>query len=359
MDTSYDKVISYLTEEQGLSLEEAEEIMVLCVEQGMNPTEIFGRGLVDMLNLLPKKKKVEPAKPQPTGNPAQGNLLTKKGTAQNFTGGRTPFTSTSPVPAASSPLPKPPTKPAVSPGQMRIPGMSDAAQALRNVTRNPNTGMPGGSNAGLTMSGGSAAARNQSIFKPQPTRTAPSLPKPPSAATLSRGARLLKNLKGPAAVAAEIGGEMLLEPVARKAGEELGKALTRGVASATGTTDKVRTRLPSYYGAKGPDLTRDIAQGIKSREPKQPRGMSNIPPAEGMVNNPDYGKPGSVSKPEAPKPAPKPPTAQERAYGARSKLTAAQQELNRQYDIDRGLKGGRVTRPNSPALDKYLAKRKK
>ena len=159
MDTSYDKVISYLTEEQGLSLEEAEEIMVLCVEQGMNPTEIFGRGLVDMLNLLPKKKKVEPTKPQPTGTPRQGNLLTKTGQAQNFTRGRTPFTSTSPVPAASSPLPKPTKPPTQAPGQMRIPGMSDRAQALRNVTRNPNTGMPGGSNAGLSMSGGSAAAR--------------------------------------------------------------------------------------------------------------------------------------------------------------------------------------------------------
>ena len=297
MDTSYDKVISYLTEEQGLSLKEAEEIMVLCIEQGMNPVEIFGRGLVDMLNLLPKKKKVEPAKPQPTGTPAQGNLLTKKGTAQNFTGGRTPFTSTSPVPAASSPLPKPPTKPAVSPGQMRIPGMSDAAQTLRNVTRNPNTGMPGGSNAGLTMSGGSAAARNQSIFKPQPTRTAPSLPKPPSAATLSRGARLLRSLKGPVAVGAEIAADATLTPVAKAAGNELGKALTRGVASATGTTDKMRSRLPSYYGAAGPDLTRDIVQGVKSREPKT--GMSNIPPAEGPVNNPNFGK-----KPAPVKPAP-------------------------------------------------------
>ena len=64
-------------------------------------------------------------------------------------------------------------------------------------------------------------------------------------------------------------------------------------------------------------------------------------------------------KPAAPKPAPKPLTAKERAYGARSKLTAAQQELNRQYDIDRGLKDGRVTKPTSSALDKYLAKRKK
>ena len=61
----------------------------------------------------------------------------------------------------------------------------------------------------------------------------------------------------------------------------------------------MRSRLPSYYGAAGPDLTRDIAQGIKSREPKQPRGMSNIPPAEGPVNNPNFGK-----KPAPVKPAP-------------------------------------------------------
>ena len=295
MDTSYDKVISYLTEEQGLSLKEAEEIMVLCIEQGMNPVEIFGRGLVDMLNLLPKKKKVEPPKPQPTGTPAQGNLLTKKGTAQNFTGGRTPFTSTSPVPAASSPLPKPPTKPAVSPGQMRIPGMSDRAQALRNVTRNPNTGMPGGSNAGLTMSGGSAAARNQSIFKPQPTRTAPSLPKPP--VRIPTSMRALNLVKGPLAVGAEMGANALLEPLAKKAGEEIAKASLRGIAAATGKTDKARAAVPSLYGAKGPDLTPDIVQGVKSREPKT--GMSNIPPAEGPVNNPNFGK-----KPAPVKPAP-------------------------------------------------------
>ena len=37
-------------------------------------------------------------------------------------------------------------------------------------------------------------------------------------------------------------------------------------------------------------------------EPKQSTGMSNIPPQEGMINNPDFGKPGSVSEPEEPKP---------------------------------------------------------
>ena len=295
MDTSYDKVISYLTEEQGLSLKEAEEIMVLCIEQGMNPVEIFGRGLVDMLNLLPKKKKVEPAKPQPTGTPAQGNLLTKKGTAQNFTGGRTPFTSTSPVPAASSPLPKPPTKPVVSPGQMRIPGMSDRAQALRNVTGNPNTGMPGGSNAGLSMSGGTNATRNQSVFRAQPSRTAPTLPKPPVRIPVSM--RALNLAKGPLAVGAEMGANALLEPLAKKAGEEIAKASLRGIAAATGKTDKARAAVPSLYGAKGPDLTPKIVQGVKSREPKT--GMSNIPPAEGPVNNPNFGK-----KPAPVKPAP-------------------------------------------------------
>ena len=245
---------------------------------------------------------------------------------------------------------KNPTKTGPVTGQ-KVPGV----QQSRRATRIPNA--TGGAVTGSLRSGnlsfpgdrsGAYAAAKQSLSAPP-------------AATLSRGvglARRLKGLvKGPAAVAAEIGGEMLLEPLAKKAGEEIAKASLRGIAAATGKTDKARAAVPSLYGAKGPDLTPDIVQGVKSREPKT--GMSNIPPAEGPVNNPDYGKPGSVSKQEAPKPAPKPPTAKERAYGARSKLTAAQQELNRQYDIDRGLKGGRVTRPNSPALDKYLAQRKK
>ena len=293
MDTSYDKVISYLTEEQGLSLKEAEEIMVLCVEQGMNPTEIFGRGLVDMLGLT-KKKKAEPVRPQATGTPRQGSLLTKKGTAQNFTGGRYPFTSTDPVPAASSSLPKPPTKPAVSPGQMQIPGTSARAQELRNVTRNPNTGMPGGSNAGLSMSGGTNATRNQGIFKAQPTRTAPGLPTPP--AKLTTGMKALRGLRGPLQVGAEIAADAALTPIAKAAGTKLANATLRGIASATGKTDKAKSAVPSLYGAKGPDLTPDIVKGVKSREP---RGMSNIPPAEGQVNNPNYGK-----KPEPVKPAP-------------------------------------------------------
>ena len=186
---------------------------------------------------------------------------------------------------------KNPTKTGPVTGQ-KVPGV----QQSRPATRIPNA--TGGAVTGSLRSGnlsfpgdrsGAYAAAKQSLSAPP-------------AATLSRGvglARRLKGLvKGPLAVGAEIAADATLTPVAKAAGNELGKALTRGVASATGTTDKMRSRLPSYYGAAGPDLTRDIVQGVKSREPKQPRGMSNIPPAEGMVNNPDYGK-NPVQRPAA------------------------------------------------------------
>ena len=281
MDTSYDKVISYLTEEQGLSLQEAEEIMVLCVEQGMDPVEIFGRGLVDMLNLLPKKKKVEAPKPTvapkpvpstSTGTPAQGNLLTKKGTAQNFTGGRTPFTSTSPVPAASSPLPQPAAPAPQAPGQLKL--KLFPAPKTKSVNPIPTKVQPPapkpefGPNAAkptlypkpteLRPGGQTPKPEFKTTQPPQPPRTNPGgatviprtnantrvvqppAPKPNFGQSLQnlgnrayataaakpltrlpRGSRL----KGPALAAAEIGAEMALEPVA-KAG---GNALTRTI----------------------------------------------------------------------------------------------------------------------------------
>jgi len=79
--------------------------------------------------------------------------------------------------------------------------------------------------------------------------------KPPT--RLPRGSRL----KGPAAVAAEIGGEMLLEPVA-KAG---GRALTRTILDITGQGNKARQVAPSLYGKAGPDFTPEIKTGIQQR----------------------------------------------------------------------------------------------
>ena len=52
---NFDKVYSYLTEEEGLSPEEASRAMVIMVEQGFDPTQVFLRGLSSMLGFLPQK----------------------------------------------------------------------------------------------------------------------------------------------------------------------------------------------------------------------------------------------------------------------------------------------------------------
>ena len=225
--------------------------------------------------------------------------------------------------------------------------------------------------------GGQTPAPNFKVSTPTTPRTpvssVPTTPKlsPSSVSTLSRGASLLKNLKGlakgPIAVAAEIGAEKMLEPVAR----EGGNALARTLLDLTGKGNRARQVSPSLYGKAGPDFTQDIAKGIQQRsklaqqsaetqaasQPKpEPTGERS---AAANAKKQELAKAEAQRRREATKPAPKPPTAQERAYGERSKLTQDQQAMNRQYDIDRGLENGKVTKPQSKALDKYLAKRKK
>ena len=129
---------------------------------------------------------------------------------------------------------------------MRIPGLSSRAQELRNVTGNPNLGLPGNKGGGLAVTGGSNATRNKSIFKAQPTRTAPGLPQPPAT---------------PAAVKL------------KKA------AIPVGVAGATGL---------ALSGGEGPK---------KSEDPRRPDG--SLPP---------YTPPRPPADPEPPKKAPAPST---------------------------------------------------
>ena len=157
MENFYEEVYQYLIE-RGIEDDEATEVVNHLYEANVHEygllTENRGKAILNMLKavgmmsgILKKPgarqavKQVIPKVKQ--GTPLQGNLLTKKGTAQNFTGGRTPFTGTDPVPAASSALPQPVKPPRTSPGQMQIPGTSNRAQDLRNVTRNPNLGLPG------------------------------------------------------------------------------------------------------------------------------------------------------------------------------------------------------------------------
>ncbi len=200
MDNFYEEVYQYLIDE-GIEEEEATEVVNHLYEANVHEygliTENRGNAVLSMLKAVgmmsgilknPAAKQAVKAttKKITSGTARQGKLLTTKGTAQNFTKGRTPFTGTDPVPAASSALPTPKVAPSTSPGQMQIPGTSARAQELRNVTRNPNTGLSGGGNTGLTMSGGKASQRSMPTLKSQPRRVAPKVDGP-SAMTITKG----------------------------------------------------------------------------------------------------------------------------------------------------------------------------
>lgn len=199
MDNFYEEVYQYLIDE-GIEEEEATEVVNHLHEANVHEygliTENRGKAVLSMLKAVgmmsgilknPAAKQAVKAttKKITSGTARQGKLLTTKGTAQNFTKGRTPFTGTDPVPAASSALPTPKVAPSTSPGQMQIPGTSNRAQDLRNVTGNPNLGLPG-NKQGFAVTGGKASQRSMPTLKAQPERVAPSLPKPPVSPIVSK-----------------------------------------------------------------------------------------------------------------------------------------------------------------------------
>ena len=119
MENFYEELYQYLIE-RGIDDGEATEVVNYLYEDSIHEygliTENKGRAMLNVLKavgymsgVLKKpgaKKAVKQVVQKVQGTPVQGKLLTKTGKAQNFTSGRTPFTGTSPVPAASSPLPK-------------------------------------------------------------------------------------------------------------------------------------------------------------------------------------------------------------------------------------------------------------
>jgi len=135
-------------------------------------------------------------------------------------------------------------------GTRSVPTMKDLGAAPK-----PQFG-PGSTSTGQSFPKPPRVPRDAGAFARQRL-----MAKPPTAATLSRGARLLKGLKGPVAVAAEIGAEMALEPVA-KAG---GRALARTILDLTGKGNRARQVAPSLYGKAGPDFTPEIKTGIQQR----------------------------------------------------------------------------------------------
>ena len=258
---AFDKVEELLLAE-GYSKEEIPTIMVSLVEQGFDPTTVFLGGIANMLNLLPKKRKPEPL-PKIKVVP---DLLPDKQQPK------------APKPEFGNNAAKPQTrlKPELRPDGRTPEPQFKTNQPVRNV--NP--------------------ARNN-LFLQRTNLRAPSIPKPPAAVPGLFGR--LKGIRGgPLTTAVNLAtgaalDKYVVQPVAKAGGD----ALARGVLDVTGQGNRARQIMPSLYGKSGPDLTPDIAQGIKSREP---RGTSNIPPAEGPVNNPNYGKPGTVQPKTASKP---------------------------------------------------------
>jgi len=197
-----------------------------------------------MSGVILKSPPKPPPLPEPIkGTPVQTSIFSKSGNVKDFSGGKTPFPG--PGPAFQGPKPAattPTVRSTQSPGQLQIPGTSNRAQELRNVTRNPNTGLPGASNTGLTAGDSSLGGYGARTLNSQPLRRTPNIPTPPKVTPKNLFGRLTSNRYVKAAVSA----------VPFVLGTD---ALIRGDQSIIGRQMR-----------SGPELTPEIIKGVQQRE---------------------------------------------------------------------------------------------
>ena len=306
MDNLYQEVYQYLID-NNIEEQEAIEVVNHLYEANIHEygllTENRGNAILNMLRTAGMMSGIlkSPAAQQTVkattkkvlqGTPRQGSLFTKTGKPQNFTGGRTPFTGTNPVPAASSSLPKPPTKPAVSPGQMQIPGTSPRAQDLRNVTRNPNLGLPGNKQGFGATSPMPKPTPAGPPVKDNVSQSIRNLGKPSATPTPSSAASkggLFGRLKGVLGST----GRFLSNPYVTAAtiiGDDI---MNRGVADGTLKGKPVRPIN------RNPEARPEFATGDRKTE-------REIAAASSDKSTDSAPKPAPPSVKPAPKPAPKP-----------------------------------------------------
>ena len=204
MENFYEEVYQYLIE-RGIEDDEATEVVNHLYEANVHEygllTENKGKAVLNMLKAVgmmsgilktpTAKQAVKATTKRLTGTPVQTSIFSKGGKLKDFSGGKVPFPGSGPTfqgPRPAAPTPQVPRS-TQAPGQMRLPGMSDRAQELRNVTGNPNLGLPGNTQ-GFAVAGGNIANRSRGILRAQPQRTAPGLPQPP--ASPARGVDLKK-----------------------------------------------------------------------------------------------------------------------------------------------------------------------
>ena len=231
-----------------------------------------------------KSAKAVPPKPSPTPTPAPAPTPTpeqpktvktpkksysdfSKFTQQNMRGQSRPKAVATPEPPAQPKAPKPEfgqgaTKPkgggAKTPGTSTVPVKNPISKTLKPTT--------------------------------PPT---PSVPKPNPIAGFVKGAlKRGRSVKpgSPLSMAAQLAaGEVLDRGVARLQ-TPMSRAVTRGIASLTGTTDKMKKLQPSAYDMAGPDLTPEIVKRLKPKPVKLPSAEPGVSPkpapsASDMMSN--------------------------------------------------------------------------
>ena len=300
---AFDKVEELLLAE-GYSKEEIPAIMVSLVEQGMSPTEIVGRGIIDMLNLLPKKRKPEP-------------LPKTKAVADLLPDTQQPK---APKPEFGSNAAKPQTrvKPELRPGGRTPEPQFRTNQPARNV--NP--------------------ARNNLSLQRTNLR-APSIPAPP----VSKPSLFSRMRGAGASFAAQTAGIELATKLAQSAGRP-GQSRMSMFGAERGDAPVYNTLLsPNNVPApqpKSPSLTQQQVnrdnQRYRNTVPSGSFGISQQGRAQAAANRaavqpkvaPPAPTPTPTPTPPAPTPAPTPPTPT--PAPPVPKLTTAQQSVNTEYD---------------------------
>ena len=305
---AFDKVEELLLAE-GYSKEEIPAIMVSLVEQGMSPAEIISRGMVGLANMgltglegadrvlkrLPQKRKPEPL----PKTKAVADLLPD---TQQPKAPKPEFGNN-----AAKPQPRAP-RPELRPG-----GRTPEPQFR---TTQPRTNAGGATNIPRT----NATARPVQPQAPVPKfGTTPATPAVPKGNLFTRlkslvtPQNLVKGIRGVGGALGSLGAQSAGLELATKLAQTMGKpgqsrmsmfGAERGDAPVYNTpfspNNVADAKASGYVPNKG--FLNTIRNPSPQPKSTRPKGMSNIPPAEGMVNNPNYGKPGTVQPKVAPKP---------------------------------------------------------
>ena len=114
------------------------------------------------------------------------------------------------------------------------------------------------------------------------TPSTPSVPKPNPIAGFVKGAlKRGRSVKpgSPLSMAAQLAAGELLDRGVARLQTPMSRAVTRGIASLTGTTEKSKKLQPSAYDMAGPDLTPEIIKRLKPKPVKLPTNPPETKPS--------------------------------------------------------------------------------